>query len=68
MRKNIFYVRDEGRTVVSNAPGKLNGPIDVLMNQYTFSAAEDFIDVMKKYTNAIFIGNNAAGSSGQPPW
>ena len=66
MRKNIFYVRDEGRTVVNNAPGKLNGPIVVLMNQYTFSAAEDFVDVMKKYTNAIFIGNNTAGSSGQP--
>ena len=66
MRKNIFYVRDEGRTVVNNAPGKLNGPIVVLMNQYTFSTAEDFIDVMKMYTNAVFIGNNTAGSSGQP--
>ncbi len=36
------------------------------MNQSTFSAAEDFADVMKMYTNAIFVGNNTAGSSGQP--
>ena len=66
MLNNIFYKRDEGRTVVNNAPGKLNGPVAVLMNQSTFSAAEDFVDVMKKYTNAIFVGNNTAGSSGQP--
>ena len=66
MGKNSFYVRDEGRTVVNNAPGKLHGPIVVLMNQSTFSAAEDFVDVMKMYTNAIFVGNNTAGSSGQP--
>ena len=54
------------RNVVNNAPGKLNGPIVVLMNQSTFSAAEDFVDVMKMYTNAVFVGNNTAGSSGQP--
>ncbi|MBR2842793.1 MAG: hypothetical protein IKF06_05905, partial [Lachnospiraceae bacterium] len=66
MQKNIFYVRDEGRTVVNNTPGKLNGPIAVLMNQTTFSAAEDFVDVMKMYTNAVFVGCNTAGSSGQP--
>ena len=66
MRKNIFYVRDEGNAVINKAPGKLDGPVVVLMNQYTFSAAEDFIDVMKMYTNAVFIGNNTAGSSGQP--
>ncbi|MBR3017849.1 MAG: hypothetical protein IKH57_12385 [Clostridia bacterium] len=66
MRKNIFYVKDEGRNVVNNAPGKLNGPIVVLMNQSTFSAAEDFVDVMKMYTNAVFVGNNTAGTSGQP--
>ena len=64
MQKNIFYVRDEGRKVDNNAPGKLNGPIVVLMNQSTFSAAEDFVDVMKMYTNAVFVGNNTAGSSG----
>ena len=66
MRKNICYVRDEGNAVVNNAPGKLNGPIVVLMNQSTFSAAEDFVDVMKMYTNAVFVGNNTGGTSGQP--
>ena len=66
MQKNIFYIRDEGNAVTNNAPGKLNGPIAVLMNQYTVSAAEDFIDAMKMYTKAVFIGNNTAGTSGQP--
>ena len=36
------------------------------MNQSTFSAAEDFVDVMKMYTNAVFVGNNTGGTSGQP--
>ena len=66
MQKNIYYVKDEGEEATHNVPGKLSGPIVVLMNQYTFSAAEDFVDVMKKYTDAVFVGNNTAGSSGQP--
>ena len=66
MQKNIFYVRDEGKAVANSAPGKLDGPVVVLMNQYTFSAAEDFVDVMKMYTKAVFVGNNTAGTSGQP--
>ncbi len=66
MRKNIFYVRDEGNAVTNSAPGKLDGPVTVLMNQYTFSAAEDFVDVMKMYTNAAFVGSNTGGTSGQP--
>ena len=36
------------------------------MNENTVSAAEDFIDVMKQYTDAVFIGTNTAGTSGQP--
>ena len=66
MRKNVFYVRDGGKAVANTAPGKLNGPIAVLMDQYTFSAAEDLVDVMKMYTEAVFIGNNTGGTSGQP--
>lgn len=66
MQKNTFYIKDEGRAFENNAPGKLDGPVAVLMNQFTFSAAEDFVDVMKMYTNAVFIGNNTAGTSGQP--
>jgi len=66
MRKNIFYVRDEGNIVTNSAPGKLDGPVAVLMNQHTFSAAEDFVDVMKMYTKAVFVGNNTGGTSGQP--
>ena len=66
MGRNIFYTRDEGNTVHAETPGKLEGPVAVLMNEYTVSAAEDFIDVMKMYTDAVFIGNHTAGTSGQP--
>ena len=40
--------------------------IQVLMNEYSVSAAEDFVDVMKMYTDAVFVGTNTAGTSGQP--
>ncbi len=65
MSRNMYYVTDEAEVVTDNAPGKLNGPIVVLMNEYTISAAEDFIDVMKMYTDAVFVGGNTAGTSGQ---
>ena len=66
MGRNIFYVPDGGNAVHAHPPGKLDGPVAVLMNQYTVSAAEDFIDVLKMYTDAVFIGNHTAGTSGQP--
>ena len=66
MAKNIFYTEDGGNAVDISTPGKPEGPVAVLMNGGTVSAAEDFIDVMKTYTDAVFIGSNTAGSSGQP--
>ena len=62
----MFYVKEKGDVFSDNAPEKLNGPIVVLMNEYSVSAAEDFVDVMKTYTDAVFVGTNTAGSSGQP--
>lgn len=64
--RNMFYVRDNGDQVKASAPGKLEGPVVVLMNENSVSAAEDFVDVMKMYTDAVFVGNNTAGTSGQP--
>lgn len=64
--RNMNYVSSGGDVVSKKTPGKLNGPIVVLMNENTVSAAEDFIDVMKMYTDAVFIGKNTAGTSGQP--
>ncbi len=61
-----IYFRRENDTVENSAPGLLKGPVAVLMNEYTVSAAEDFVDVMKQYTDAVFVGNNTAGTSGQP--
>ena len=36
-----------------STPGKPEGPVVVLMNGGTISAAEDFIDVMKTYTDLL---------------
>ena len=66
MGRNIFYLPDEGENVTNKAPGLLEDPVVVLMNENTVSAAEDFVDVMKKYTDAVFVGTNTAGTSGQP--
>ncbi len=65
MSRHIFYKREADKAE-NKAPGRLNGPVAVLMNGFTFSAAEDFVDVMKAHTDAVFIGTNTAGSSGQP--
>ncbi len=65
MLRHIYYKREIVKKE-NHAPGKLAAPIAVLMNEYTFSAGEDFIDVMKAHTDAVFIGTNTAGSSGQP--
>ncbi|MBR6336819.1 MAG: hypothetical protein IKR76_03715 [Ruminococcus sp.] len=65
MCRHIYYKRDITKKE-NHAPGRLKAPIAVLMNEYTFSAGEDFIDVMKAHTDAVFIGTNTAGSSGQP--
>lgn len=66
MSRNINYIKEEAELAEDRAPGKLEGPVAVLMNEYTVSAAEDFIDVMKMYTDAVFVGANTAGTSGQP--
>ena len=65
MSRHIYFESVTENTE-NHAPGKLNGPIAVLMNEYTFSAGEDFVDAMKANTDAVFIGGNTAGSSGQP--
>ena len=65
MCRHICF-RRESNTARNEAPGTLEGPVVVLMNADTVSAAEDFVDVMKMHTNAVFIGTNTAGTSGQP--
>lgn len=66
MSKNISYVSYEGEAFSSNAPGKLEGKVVILANANTASAAEDFIDTMRFYTNATLIGTNTAGTTGEP--
>lgn len=65
MCRHINFQR-ESNLAENRAPGKAEGPIAVLMNGDTVSAAEDFVDVMKMHTDAIFVGSNTAGTSGQP--
>lgn len=63
---HIYYEHDESDTIIQNVPGKLVGPIIILSSAYTASAAENFINVMKYYTDAIIIGSSSFGSTGQP--
>lgn len=63
---HTYYEHDESKTVIQNVPGTLEGPIVILSSAYTASAAENFINVMKKYTNAIIVGSASYGSTGQP--
>ena len=63
---HIYYEHDESDTIIQNVPGKLVGPIIILSSAYTASAAENFINVMKYYTDAIVIGSSSFGSTGQP--
>ncbi|MCR5086838.1 MAG: hypothetical protein K6B39_05545 [Lachnospiraceae bacterium] len=65
MCRHISFQR-ESNQAENNAPGLLEGPVAVLMNGDTVSAAEDFVDVMKMHTKAVFVGGNTAGTSGQP--
>lgn len=65
MSRHIYF-ESVTESTENHTPGKLNGSIAVLMNEYTFSAGEDFVDAMKANTDAVFIGSNTAGSSGQP--
>ena len=65
MYRHIYFEK-ESDTVENQSPGRLEGPVIVLMDEDTVSAAEDFVDVMKQHTDAVFVGNNTAGTSGQP--
>ena len=38
----------------------------VMLNERTASAAEDFLNMMRFNTKAVFIGNNSYGSTGIP--
>lgn len=66
MIKHTYYENYSDVTKIANVPGKLEGQIIILSNEYTASAAENFINVMKYYTNAKIIGTASYGSTGQP--
>lgn len=66
MIKHTYYENYSDVTKIVNVPGKLEGQIIILSNEYTASAAENFINVMKYYTNAKIIGTASYGSTGQP--
>lgn len=63
---HVYYEHDDSETEIQNVPGKLDGPTTVLSSVYTASAAENFINVMKYYTNTIIIGSASFESTGQP--
>lgn len=63
---NCYYEHSQEFTDIEGLPGVLKGPIVILISHKTASAAEDFVNVMKSYTDSIFIGSSTFGSTGQP--
>jgi C-terminal processing protease CtpA/Prc len=51
---------------VSPAGYKFTGPVQVLANRHTMSAAEDFILAMRTQPNVTVIGDTTAGATGGP--
>lgn len=49
-----------------NKPGVLRGPVAILTDSGTGSAAEDFVGIMRANTDAAVVGRSTFGSTGQP--
>lgn len=45
---------------------RYDGPIAVLQNRRTFSAAEDFVLIMRVRPNVTFVGDSTGGGAGNP--
>ena len=63
---NCYFEHSQEFTSIEGVPGVLKGPIAILISQKTASAAEDFVNVMKSYTDSALIGSSTFGSTGQP--
>jgi C-terminal processing protease CtpA/Prc len=65
-KNNAWEVNPPDTTHISEDIEKIKVPIVILMGEETFSAAEDFLIYTLGNSNITKIGQNSAGSSGQP--
>lgn len=65
-KNNAWEINSPDTTKISSNVEKIVVPIKILMGEKTFSAAEDFLIYTMGNHNIIKIGQNSAGSSGQP--
>lgn len=61
-----WEIHNPDTTIVLPETAKVSVPIVILMGEKTFSAAEDFLIYTMGNKNITKIGQNSAGSSGQP--
>ena len=64
-RKHTFFEKQDSKSY-TRVPDVLQGPVVVMLNEKTASASEDFLNMMRFNTKALFIGNNSYGSTGIP--
>ena len=64
-RKHTYFEKQDSKSY-TGVPDVLQGPVVVMLNERTASAAEDFLNMMRFNTKAVFIGNNSYGSTGIP--
>ncbi len=65
-RNNAWEVNEPDTTIIPRSVERIKVPIVILMGEQTFSAAEDFLIYTLGNKNITKIGQNSAGSSGQP--
>ncbi|HEY2582532.1 MAG TPA: S41 family peptidase, partial [Mucilaginibacter sp.] len=66
LTRNSWEMHPGDTINISDAIQRLKMPIYVLTSKNTFSAAEDFLIYLNGSKNITRVGQNTAGSSGQP--
>ena len=65
-KNNAWEINQPDTTIIQKNVIKVNVPVIILTGENTFSAAEDFLIYTLGNNNITKIGQNTAGSSGQP--
>lgn len=62
------YTLRQHKTTEKKGVGDITAPIIVLQDYQTFSAGEHFLDFMSSALNAVSMGTESAGATGDPEW
>jgi len=66
LTRNTWDKHPGDTIIISDTTRRLNMPVYILTSKNTFSAAEDFLIYLSDSKNVTRVGQNTAGSSGQP--